>query len=77
MSTSTDTVLLTLQPGNSSSEREIFASNSTTLPSVGKGYKELSTEFTVKDGEENSNLFFKFLTDKGVYIDSFKLEKVK
>lgn len=76
VSTETDLILVSLQMGDK--QRVFIDSSSTKLPSVNKGYKEISKEFTVGDGEENPALFFKFMTEKsGVYIDSFKLEKVK
>ncbi|MEV2911399.1 hypothetical protein ABNF65_23020, partial [Paenibacillus larvae] len=49
-----DKMELSLIPGRSSSKkREIFSSNSYDLPSIDKGFKEVSKEFTVGDGEEN------------------------
>ncbi|MEV2357465.1 hypothetical protein ABNE82_20775 [Paenibacillus larvae] len=74
-----DKMALSLIPGRSSSKkREIFSSNSYDLPSIDKGFKEVSKEFTVGDGEENLTFeFFANFRDKGGYIDSFKLERIK
>ncbi|MCY9748050.1 hypothetical protein, partial [Paenibacillus larvae] len=61
-----------------SKKREIFSSSSQYLPSVDKGFKEVSKEFTVGDGEENLTFeFFANFYKKGGYIDSFKLERIK
>ncbi|ARF68692.1 hypothetical protein B7C51_14105 [Paenibacillus larvae subsp. pulvifaciens] len=74
-----DKMALSLIPGRSSSKkREIFSSNSYDLPSVDKGFKEVSKEFTLGDDEENLTFeFFANFRDKGGYIDSFKLERIK
>ncbi|QHZ52397.1 hypothetical protein [Paenibacillus larvae] len=75
VSTEEDLILLSLQTGDK--QRVFFDSDSTELPSVEKGFKKISKEFTVGDSEENSALNFKFMTEKGVYLDSFKLERIK
>ncbi|AVF26016.1 toxin-like protein [Paenibacillus larvae subsp. larvae] len=74
-----DKIALSLIPDNSSSKkREIFSSNSYDLPPVDKGFKEVSKEFTLGDDEENLTFeFFANFRDKGGYIDSFKLERIK
>ncbi|MEN3130855.1 hypothetical protein [Bacillus albus] len=73
----TAAVLLTLKPDNGDPEREIFASKFVTLPEVDSGFKELSTEFTVENGENKSSLCFEFSSKYSLVIDSFKLEKIK
>jgi len=70
-----DLILLTLT-GNGE-QRVLLGTSPNTLPSVEKGFKKLSHEFTVKDGEENPLLFFDFRTNQKFFIDSFELEQVK
>ncbi|MCY9752560.1 NAD(P)-binding domain-containing protein [Paenibacillus larvae] len=75
-----DKMALSLIPEDNSpsKKREIFSSSSQYLPSVDKGFKEVSKEFTVGDGEENLTFeFFANFYKKGGYIDSFKLERIK
>ncbi|MBH0341094.1 hypothetical protein [Paenibacillus larvae] len=75
-----DKIALSLIPEDNSpsKKREIFSSSSQYLPSVDKGFKEVSKEFTVGDGEENLTFeFFANFYKKGGYIDSFKLERIK
>ena len=75
-----DKIALSLIPEDNSpsKKREIFSSSSQYLPPVNKGFKEVSKEFTIGEGEENLTFeFFANYYDKGGYIDSFKLERIK
>ncbi|MDT2273739.1 hypothetical protein P7H20_00970 [Paenibacillus larvae] len=74
-----DKIALSLIPDNSSLKKEkSFLQTRMTYSSVDKGFKEVSKEFTLGDDEENLTFeFFANFRDKGGYIDSFKLERIK
>lgn len=72
-----DTVSLSLLSNGTNPEKQFFLSYVSQLPSEDKGFKKTCGEFTIEDGQENSNLKFLFSSDSGVYIDSFKLERIK
>ncbi|PEA86928.1 hypothetical protein [Bacillus thuringiensis] len=75
----TDKIALSLIPENDTSrKKEIFSSNSHDLDKdMDKGFKAISTEFTVGSREENLTFEFFANLEKGIFIDSFKLEKIK
>ncbi|MDO6631801.1 hypothetical protein [Bacillus thuringiensis] len=73
-----DKIALSLIPENDiSKKREIFSSNSHDLDKdMDKGFKKVSMEFTVGSDEEDLTFEFFAYLEKGIYIDSFKLEKL-
>ncbi|WP_303467899.1 hypothetical protein [Bacillus thuringiensis] len=75
---SSDLVKLSLKADPSNNDRrELFTKNLSELPTIEKGYKKISEEFTIESGEEAPWLVFESFIDGDVYIDSFKVEKVK
>ncbi|MDO6633847.1 hypothetical protein [Bacillus thuringiensis] len=77
-SSSSNLVKLSLKADPSNNDRrELFTKNLSQLPTIEKNYMKISEEFTIESGEEAPWLVFESFRDGGIYIDSFKVEKVK
>ncbi|BCJ95943.1 hypothetical protein acsn021_35120 [Anaerocolumna cellulosilytica] len=60
-------------------QRVLLEESTNHLPPVQnqyKGFKEVSTVFTVMDNEVNSELIFSYISHTGIYIDSLRIEQV-